>query len=204
MSHSEQLCDHSSHHSGAMKRIIVGISGASGAVYGIEMLKMLKELGAQTHLVITKAARITIAHETEYSVSEISALADYHHKIDDIGACISSGSCPIDGMVIAPCSVKTLAEIATGVTPSLLSRSADVILKERKPLVLMVRETPLHAGHLRNMTEVTAMGAIIAPPVPAFYTKPQSIDEMVCHNVARVLDLFGLEAKGLKRWQGLG
>lgn len=181
-------------------RIIVGISGASGAVYGIRMLQILRDLGVETHLVMSKSAQITLAHETDTSVTELKSMADFTYSNSDIGAAISSGSFKVAGMVVAPCSIKTLSEIATGVTSSLLSRAADVNLKERRRLVLMVRETPLHLGHLRSMTAVTEMGAIVYPPVPAFYAAPKSIDDMVDHTVGRCLDLFGFDASVVRRW----
>ncbi len=186
-----------------MMPIIVGISGASGAIYGIEILKALKELKVDSHLMMTRNAHITIAQETNYTPAQVQKLATHSHKIDDLAACISSGSHKTAGMVIAPCSMRSLAEIATGVTSNLLTRSADVCLKERRKLVLMVRETPLHSIHLRNMLTLSDMGAIIAPPVPAFYSNPKNLDEMVNHTVGRILDMFDLDAKNLKRWQGL-
>lgn len=181
-------------------RFIVGISGASGVIYGIRMLRLLRQLDIETHLVMSKSAQVTLAHETDLSVSDVRALADVSYSNTDIGAAISSGSFPVAGMVIAPCSIKTLSEIATGVTSSLLSRAADVMLKERRRLVLMVRETPLHLGHLRSMTAATEAGAIVYPPVPAFYAKPESIDAMVDHTLGRVLDLFGLDTQTVRRW----
>lgn len=183
--------------------IIIGISGASGAIYGIELLKTLKELKVETHLIISKTAQITIVQETNYTPAEVAKLATYFHKNDDLAACTSSGSHKTAGMIIAPCSMRSLAEIATGVTSNLLTRSADVCLKERRKLVLMVRETPLHSIHLRNMLTLSDMGAIIAPPVPAFYSNPKNLDEMVAHTVGRVLDIFGLDSKQIKRWEGL-
>lgn len=186
-----------------MNPIIVGISGASGAIYGIELLKALKELKVESHLIISRTANITIAQETNYTPAQVAKLATHFHKVDDLAACTSSGSHKVAGMIIAPCSVRSLAEIATGVTSNLLTRSADVCLKEKRKLVLMVRETPLHSIHLRNMATLSDMGAIIAPPVPAFYSQPKNLDEMVKHTVGRVLDLFDLDAGHLKRWQGL-
>jgi 4-hydroxy-3-polyprenylbenzoate decarboxylase len=180
--------------------MIVGISGASGIVYGVRMLEALHELDVETHLVISKSAQVTLAHESALSLSEIKAKADVNYSNSDIGAVISSGSFKVAGMVVAPCSIKTLAEITTGVTSSLLSRAADVCLKERRRLVLMVRETPLHLGHLRNMTAATEAGAIIYPPVPAFYANPASLDEMVDHTVGRVIDLFGFDSRLVRRW----
>ncbi|MFS0758419.1 UbiX family flavin prenyltransferase [Noviherbaspirillum sp. 1P10PC] len=181
-------------------RLIVGISGASGVIYGVRMLQMLRTLGVETHLVMSKSAQLTLTHETDLSVAEVKALADVTYSNTDIGAAIASGSFRVSGMVIAPCSIKTLSEIASGITGSLLSRAADVTLKERRRLVLMLRETPLHLGHLRSMVAVTEAGAIVSPPVPAFYARPASIDEMVDHSVGRVLDLFGIESGAVRRW----
>ncbi|MEH2470696.1 4-hydroxy-3-polyprenylbenzoate decarboxylase [Nitrobacteraceae bacterium AZCC 2161] len=184
----------------AAQRLIVGITGASGAVYGQTALKALRLAGVETHLVISRSGQITIAHELKIKVSDLSALADVTYRVDDIGAAISSGSFPTVGMLVAPCSIRTLAEIACGVTSSLLTRAADVVLKERRRLVLMVRETPFHLGHLRSMTQVTEMGAIVMPPVPAFYTCPTTIDDIVNHSVGRALDLFGLKNDLVPRW----
>ncbi len=185
------------------KKLIVGISGASGAIYGVRLLEALKDSGVESHLVMSKSANVTLLQETPYSVKQVEELADVVYSFKDIGAAISSGSFKTMGMVVLPCSVKTLAEIACGVTPNLLSRSADVVLKERKRLVLCVRESPLHLGHIRNMERVTEMGAIVAPPMPAFYPNPQSIDELIAHTVGRVLDLFDIEHNLVKRWKGL-
>ncbi|HEY0961838.1 MAG TPA: UbiX family flavin prenyltransferase [Pseudomonadales bacterium] len=185
------------------QRLIVGISGASGIVYGIEALKLLRTLGIETHLVVSKSAILTLSHESTVKYNELCALADVHYQNSDIGAAISSGSFHTRGMLIAPCSIRTLSEIATGVTASLLSRAADVVLKERRRLVLMVRETPLHAGHLQSMLNVTNMGAVVMPPVPAFYMKPQTLDEVVRQTVGRALDLFGLDS-GIQRWGDKG
>ena len=182
------------------QRLIVGITGASGVRYGVRLLEILRDLPVESHLVLSKAAEITIAYETDLKIAEVAALADVTYPVADIGAAISSGSFQTLGMVIAPCSVRSLSEIATGVTSSLLTRAADVVLKERRRLVLMLRETPLHTGHLRSMLAVSEMGAVIAPPVPGFYAKPESIDEMVDHSVGRVLDLFGLDSGTVKRW----
>jgi 4-hydroxy-3-polyprenylbenzoate decarboxylase len=182
------------------QRLIVGITGASGAVYGVTALKALRELGVETHLIVSRSGQITLAHETAVKISELGAMADVVYRIDDIGAAISSGSFQTMGMLIAPCSVRTLAEISSGVTSTLLTRAADVILKERRRLVLMVRETPFHLGHLRAMTQVTEMGAIVMPPVPAFYAKPKSLEEMVAHSVGRALDLFGIGNELVQRW----
>jgi flavin prenyltransferase len=181
-------------------RIIVGITGASGAIYGIRLLEALKALPVETHLVMSKAAEMTLAYETDRTAKEVRALADVVHAFGDVGAPIASGSFRTMGMVIAPCSVHSMAEVATGVTSNLLTRAADVTLKERRRLVLMLRETPLHTGHLRNMTALSEMGAIIAPPVPAFYAKPASVQDIVDHSVGRVLDLFGLETDLVRRW----
>jgi len=185
------------------KRLIVGISGASGAIYGIRLLQLLKETDVQTHLIISRTARVTIATETDLNTGEVEALADVVHSNQDLGAACSSGSFQTLGMVIAPCSVKTMAEIATGVTANLISRAADVALKERRRVVLMLRETPLHLGHIRSMAAVTEAGAIVYPPVPAFYSKPQNLTEMVDHSLGRVLDLFGLDLDIVRRWNGV-
>jgi flavin prenyltransferase len=181
-------------------RLIVGISGASGAIYGLRLLETLRSLEIETHLVISRAAEMTIAYETAMKPAALKEIADVAYPAGDMGAPISSGSFPTLGMIIAPCSVRSMAEIATGVTSSLLTRAADVTLKERRRLVLMLRETPLHSGHLRNMLNLSEMGAIIAPPVPAFYARPRTIEEMVDHSIGRVLDLFGLESGRVKRW----
>jgi len=183
-------------------RLIVGISGASGIVYGIEALRALKALGVETHLVVSQSAKLTLSQETTLDYSELTAMADHHYANADIGAQIASGSYRTMGMLIAPCSIKTLSEITSGVTGSLLSRAADVVLKERRKLVLMVREAPLHAGHLESMLKVTHMGAIVNPPVPAFYTAPETIDDIVQQSVGRTLELFGLESGSVKRWAG--
>jgi len=181
-------------------RLIVGISGASGIVYGVRLLEMLKDSPIETHLVMSKSAEMTLGYELDIKLKEIQALADEVHSVKNVGAAISSGSFRTMGMVIAPCSVRSMSEIASGVTTSLLTRAADVVLKERKKLVLMVRETPLHTGHLRTMTALSEMGAIIAPPLPAFYIKPQTIDDLVDHSVGRVLDLFDIDVGAVKRW----
>lgn len=181
-------------------RMIVGITGASGAVYGVAALKALRAAGIETHLVISKSGQITAAHELGASISEVMAEADVVYKARDIAAAISSGSFRTMGMLVAPCSIRTLSEIATGVTSSLLTRAADVVLKERRKLVLMVRETPYHLGHLRSMTQVTEMGAVVMPPVPAFYTRPATVDEIVRHSVGRALDLLGVENNMVGRW----
>lgn len=184
-------------------RLILGISGASGAIYGIRLLECLRELGIERHLIISQAAALTLAQETAFSIEEVKALADYAYSPKDFAAAISSGSFPTDGMIVAPCSMRSLAEIASGVTTSLLGRAADVTLKERRRLVLMVRETPLTSIHLENMLRVTQAGGIIAPPVPAFYQCPETLDDLINHTVGRVLDLYGLPMPGLKRWQGM-
>jgi 4-hydroxy-3-polyprenylbenzoate decarboxylase len=182
------------------RRLIVGISGASGIVYGLETLRALKALEVESHLVVSKSAILTLGHETDLKYADLTALADHHYPNADIGAAIASGSFPTLGMIVAPCSIRSLSEIATGVTSSLLSRAADVVLKERRRLVLMVRETPLHAGHLESMLKVTSMGGVIAPPVPAFYPRPESLDEVVKQTVGRILDLFGLDSGEVSRW----
>jgi len=185
------------------QRVIVGITGATGTIYGVRMLQLLRQAGVETHLVVSSAGEMTRAYETSLSREDLRALADVTYDIHDVGAALSSGSFKTSGMVIAPCSMGTLAEIAMGTASSLLTRAADVCLKERRRLVLMVRETPLHLTHLRNMVAATEMGAIICPPVPAFYAKPQTLLEMVDHTVGRVLDLFDINAKVVKRWEGL-
>jgi len=184
------------------KRLIVGISGASGIIYGVRALQLLRNCGVQTHLVVSKSAELTLHHELEMSLDQLRALADEVHPIKDVGASIASGSFVTEGMLVAPCSVRSMSEIATGVTSTLLTRAADVVLKERRRLVLMVRETPLHTGHLRTLTQLSEMGAVIAPPVPAFYTRPESLDEVVTQSVGRALELFGLGVTEVKRWQG--
>lgn len=182
-------------------RLIVGISGASGVIYGVRLLEALRPLPVESHLVMSKSAEITAAYETDLKVKQIHALADVVHAPADIAAPLSSGSFRTLGMVIAPCSVRSMSEIATGVTSSLLTRAADVVLKERRRLVLMLRETPLHTGHLRSLLQLSEMGAIVAPPVPAFYAKPQSVQDVVDQSVARVLDLFDLESEAIVgRW----
>jgi 4-hydroxy-3-polyprenylbenzoate decarboxylase len=186
-------------------RLIVGISGASGVVYGLRALDACRDLGVESHLVMSRAAALTLGQETGLSVAQAQARADVVHKAADIGAAIASGSFPTLGMIVAPCSVRTMSEIATGVTSSLLTRAADVTLKERRPLVLMVRETPLHLGHLRTLVKLAEMGAVIAPPLPAFYARPATLEAMVDQSVGRALDLFGLAWAGVKRWgQDLG
>lgn len=186
--------------SGNRPRLVVGMTGASGVVYGIRMLEALLGLPVETHLVMSKSAEMTIAYETDLKPADVKAMANVVYPIGDIGAAISSGSFRTMGMVIAPCTVRTLSEIASGVTSSLLTRAADVTLKERRRLVLMLRETPLHAGHIRSMLQVTEMGAIVAPPVPAFYTRPTSLADVVDQTVGRVLDLFDIDSGMPKRW----
>jgi 4-hydroxy-3-polyprenylbenzoate decarboxylase len=181
-------------------RLVIGISGASGVVYGLRLLELLQPTVIETHLIMSRTAEQTLAYETDRKLKDVKALADHVHDSGDLAAAISSGSFQTMGMIVAPCSVKTLAEIATGVTTTLISRAADVTLKERRRLVLMVRETPLHAGHLKNMLAATEIGAIIAPPVPAMYARPQSLEEMVDHSLGRVLDLFGIDSGRVKRW----
>lgn len=182
-------------------RIIVGITGASGIIYGIRLLECLRELPVETHLIVSKAAQLTRDYETDMSANQLTELADVVHPFNDIAATLSSGSYKTMGMIVAPCSMHTLAEIAQGISSNLLTRAADVVLKERRRLVLMVRESPLHLGHLENMVKVTQMGAIVAPPLPSFYNDPQTIDDLVNHSVGRVLDLFDFDVSGLKRWQ---
>lgn len=183
------------------KRFIVAITGASGHVYGIRLLELLRALGCETHLVMSRSAVVALAHETDLKQADIHALADHVHSNDDVAASISSGSFRVDGMFIAPCSAKTLGEIASGACGTLVSRAADVSLKERRRLVLLFRETPLHLGHCRNMVSVTEMGAIVMPPVPAFYPRPGTVEEMVDHTVGRVLDLVDIDAGIVKRWK---
>jgi 4-hydroxy-3-polyprenylbenzoate decarboxylase len=184
------------------RRLVIGISGASGVVYGVRMLELLKDTDVETHLVMSKSAEMTLAYESDMKSKEVRELASVSHPIGDIGASISSGSFPTMGMVIVPCSIRTMSEIATGVTSTLLSRAADVVLKEKRRLVLAVRETPLHGGHLRTLVNLSDMGAVIAPIVPALYNRPQTIDDIINHTVGRLLDLFGVESKVVKRWKG--
>jgi flavin prenyltransferase len=181
-------------------RLIVGITGASGVIFGVRLLQILRDLQVETHLAMSRAAEVALAHETDLKVADVRALASFSYAINDIAAPISSGSFRTLGMIVAPCTVRTMSEIATGVTGSLLTRAADVVLKERRRLVLMVRETPLHLGHLRTMTALSEMGAIIYPPVPAFYAAPKSLEDMVDHTVGRALDLFGLDSGTVRRW----
>ena len=181
-------------------RLIVGISGASGVVYGLRLLEALKELGTESHLIMSKAAQVTLGYETALKPKTAMAKADVCHAIGDIAAPIASGSFKTRGMIVAPCSVRTMSEIATGVTTTLLTRAADVVLKERRTLVLLVRETPLHLGHLRTMAALAEMGAVIMPPVPAFYAAPHTLEDLVDHTVARALDFFGYDWPKLNRW----
>ena len=183
-------------------RLIVGITGASGAIYGVRLLELLRKTDIETHLVVSKSAEMTIAYETDFKVKDVRALARVNYPVADLGAAISSGSFPTMGMIIAPCSIRTMSEIATGVTSSLVSRAADVVLKEKRRLVLALRETPLHAGHLRNLASLAEIGAVVAPVVPAFYNRPQSVDDIVNHTCGRLLDLFGIDSGIVKRWTG--
>lgn len=184
------------------KRLIVGISGASGVVYGVRLLENLQATDIETHLVVTPSAEMTLAYETDKNIAALRNLATVTYPCRDIGAAIASGSYLTLGMIIVPCSIRSLSEIATGVTSNLLTRAADVTLKERRRLVLMVRETPLHLGHLRSMAQVTEMGGIIMPPVPSFYTKPQTLDEMIAHTLGRAMDLFDIDLGMTRRWGG--
>jgi 4-hydroxy-3-polyprenylbenzoate decarboxylase len=184
------------------RRLVVGISGASGTIYGIRLLEVLRSTDIETHLVMSKSAEMTLVYETDYKPKDVRALAKVNHSVADIGASISSGSFPTMGMIIVPCSIRTMSEIATGVTSSLLSRAADVALKEKRRLVLAVRETPLHGGHLRTMATLADIGAVVAPIVPAFYNRPKTIDDIINHTVGRLLDFFGIDAKIVKRWKG--
>ncbi len=182
------------------QRLIVGISGASGAIYGVRTLQAAKKAGIETHLVLTRTAAMTLAYETDWTVKKVQALADVVHSSDDLGAAISSGSFRTLGMIVAPCSMRSVSEIAYGNTTGLLTRAADVQLKEKRRVVLLAREAPLHVGHLRALTQVAEIGAVILPPVPAFYARPTTIDELVGHTVGRALDLFGIETDLVRRW----
>lgn len=182
------------------EKLVIGVSGASGIIYALRALDACRDLGVETHLVVSRAAGLTLAQETGLSPADLEAKADIAYKVADVGAAIASGSFRTMGMLIAPCSVRTMSEIATGVTSSLLTRAADVTLKERRPLVLMVRETPLHLGHLRTLVKLAEMGAVIAPPLPAFYAKPQTLEEMIDQSVGRALDPFGLSWQAVRRW----
>ena len=184
------------------RRLIVGITGASGAIYGIRLLELLRDTDIETHLVMSRAARMTLAYETDFKVSDVEKFANIVHSNENIGATCSSGSFRTMGMIVAPCSIKTMSEIATGVTGNLLSRAADVALKERRRVVLLLRETPLHLGHIRTMAAVTEAGAIVYPPVPAFYSRPASLTDMVDHTLGRVLDLFEVDIGEMRRWTG--
>ncbi|MFP1684023.1 UbiX family flavin prenyltransferase [Alloalcanivorax sp. C16-1] len=183
------------------QRLIIGISGASGAIYGVRLLELLRDTPIETHLVVSKSALITVSHETGLSLSDLKPMASVCYSNQDIGAAIASGSFKTLGMIVAPCSMRSMSEIASGVTSTLLTRAADVVLKERRRLALMVRETPLHRNHLRTMTDLTELGAIIAPPVPAFYALPKTLDDMVDHSLGRVLDLFDIELGIVRRWR---
>ena len=184
------------------RRLVVGISGASGVIYGVRLLELLRETDVETHLVMSKSAEMTMVYETKFKPKDVRALASVVHPAADIAASISSGSFPTMGMIVVPCSIRSMSEIATGVTSSLLTRAADVVLKEKRRLVLAVRETPLHVGHLRTLTTLAEIGAVVAPIVPAFYNKPKTVDDIINHTVGRLLDLFGIETKLVKRWQG--
>ena len=186
------------------RRLIVGITGATGIVYGIRLLDALRDTEIETHLVMTRAAARTLTYEADISVDEVRARADVTYPIGDIGATIASGSYRTMGMIVAPCSIKSMSNIAVGTTDNLLTRAADVVLKERRPLVLLVRETPLHVGHLRTMLRLAEIGAVIMPPVPAFYTRPQTIDDIVDQTVGRTLDVFDIEIGLVRRWAGTG
>jgi 4-hydroxy-3-polyprenylbenzoate decarboxylase len=185
-------------------KLVVGISGASGAIYGLRMLEVLKRIGVETHLVMSDAAKRTIVYETGHTIDAVKNLATHVHDINDVGACIASGSFQHDGMVIAPCSIKTLSAVANSFADNLLIRAADVTLKERRRLVLMIRETPLHLGHLRLMTQVTEIGAVLVPPLPAFYHQPKTLDDIINQSVGKALDQFALEVEPdlVKRWTG--
>lgn len=187
-----------------VKPIIIGITGASGVIYGVRLLEKLNTLGVETHLVMSDASKMTLRAETEIKLDYINQLATHVHHYKNIGALISSGSFITAGMIVAPCSMRTLSEIASSISSNLLSRAADVTLKERRRLVLLVRETPLHAGHIRAMAQANENGAIIMPPVPAFYAKPATLDEMINYTVMRCLDLFDIHAQEIDRWQGMG
>jgi len=186
-----------------MKRIVVGITGASGAVYGVRLLERLHAAeGVESHLIVSRPAAKTLHYETGRTLDDLKSLAAHWHPLEEIGASIASGSYPTAGMIIAPCSIHTLSAIAAGIASNLIVRAADVTLKERRRLILMVRESPLHLGHLRAMVSVTEMGAIVAPPMPAFYHRPASVEEIVDHSVQRVLDLIGVAVDDARRWQG--
>jgi 4-hydroxy-3-polyprenylbenzoate decarboxylase len=184
------------------KRLIVGISGASGVIYGVRLLEALRGSDVETHLVISKAAEMALTYETDLKPAQVRKLAATSYAVGDVGAAISSGSFKTIGMVVLPCSIKTMSEVAAGVTGTLLSRAADVVLKERRRLVIGLRETPLHASHLRNLATLSDLGAIVAPLVPAFYPRPKSVEQIVDHTVGRLLDLFDIETGLVARWQG--
>lgn len=187
-----------------MKRLVVAITGASGAMYGIRLLQWLREsTQVETHLMISDAGVLSLHYELDMKRKDVEALADVVHSVRDVGACVASGSFQSEGMIVVPCSMKTLGSVAHGLSDNLISRAADVMLKERRRLVLMVRETPFNLAHLRNMTSVTEMGGIIYPPLPALYQKPQSIEDMVDHTTGRVLDLFGIQQTLAPQWQGI-
>lgn len=187
------------------RRYVVGISGASGAIYGIRLLEVFRAMEhVETHLILSNAAKLTITHETGLSVADVKQLADHTEHNSDLAAKVSSGSFPTDGMVVAPCSMKTLSAIVHSYSDNLLQRASDVILKERRPLILVPRESPLHTGHCKLLYEASQLGAIIAPPMPAFYTLPRTLDDIVNHTVGRIIDLLGMDSGIVKRWQGLG
>ena len=183
-------------------RVVVGISGASGAIYGMRLLERLRQQSAETHLILTRSGEKTLFLETGTGAAEIKKLADFSYSVEDISCRLASGSYPTDAMVIAPCSIHSMSAIAHGISSNLLIRAADVALKERRKLILMVRESPLHLGHLRTMAALAEMGAIVAPPVPAFYHRPETVMDIVDHSVERVLDLMGLPAENARRWEG--
>jgi 4-hydroxy-3-polyprenylbenzoate decarboxylase len=189
---------------GTPRRVVVGISGSTGSIYGIRLLQVLKDMpGVETHLIVSPAAKRTLIHETDYSVKEVEALAHVLYDHRDIGAAVASGSFRTVGMVVAPCSIKTMSALATCYADNLITRAGDVTLKEGRPLVVVVRETPLHVGHLRMLTQLAEMGGIILPPMPAFYNRPKTVDDIVNHTVGRVLDRLGLPLQGLvKEWRG--
>ena len=186
----------------AITKVILGISGASGAIYGLRLLERLRAQSAEIHLILTRSGGKTLHIETGKTAADVNKLADFNYSVEDIGARLASGSSRMDAMVIAPCSIHTMSAIAGGISSNLLIRAADVMLKERRKLVLMVRESPFHAGHLRNMTALAEMGAIIAPPIPGFYNNPQTVMDLVDHSVDRVLDLLGLSDPQVRRWEG--
>ena len=183
-------------------KLVVGMSGASGAIYGVRILQVLQQIGVETHLVMSDSAKRTLVYETDYSIDDVKKLATHVHELNDLGACISSGSFKHAGMVIAPCSIKTLSALAHSFNTNLLIRAADVTLKERRKLVLMVRETPLHLGHLRLMVQVTETGAVLVPPLPAFYHRPQTLDDIINQSINKALDQFGVDLDLFKRWTG--